>query len=185
MLSATRIATKYLASSYSGNPDDQGIYQNTVDHGYEEALSGGTDVMQRLQNQFRIEQGREPRPEGSKVAARKGQLRAELENISLPHFVSVRMRAVPDSGWRGSELESLVERAKREIENICLQFQKYCVQQGLVTEWVAPRIIADEDYRMGPYVRGTMVPSSRRFDDPLKVYLEMLKFFKQLGYDIM
>ena len=48
------------------------IYPVKIDHGYEEPLSGGTDVMKRLQNQLRKEQGlpeRPPNPEIPKTAA--------------------------------------------------------------------------------------------------------------------
>lgn len=46
-----------LVASYSGNPDGEPIYPVQVDHGEEHALSGGHDVMKRLQDQLRIEQG--------------------------------------------------------------------------------------------------------------------------------
>jgi len=42
-----------------------------IEHGYEEPLAGGTDVMRKLQNQLLEEQGRPPRPEASRLAASK------------------------------------------------------------------------------------------------------------------
>lgn len=44
-------------------------YQGIIDHGYDQALSGGTDVMKRLQNQLLLEQSREPRDVGSRLAS--------------------------------------------------------------------------------------------------------------------
>lgn len=44
-------------------------YQGIIDHGYEQPLSGGTDVMKRLQNQLLLEQGREPRDVGPRLAS--------------------------------------------------------------------------------------------------------------------
>jgi len=47
--------------AYSGNPDGKPIYDVKVDHGEHQPLSGGTDVMKRLQDRYRIEQGHAPR----------------------------------------------------------------------------------------------------------------------------
>ena len=60
-----------VASAYAGNPDAQSIYPVQVDHGYNESLSGGTDVMRSLQNRLLIEQGRDPRPDNPRLAAEK------------------------------------------------------------------------------------------------------------------
>lgn len=64
------VALRYMAS-YSGNPDSKPIYPNFMDHGEGEPLSGGTDVMRRLQNNLLHEQGNDDqkRPESPKVAA--------------------------------------------------------------------------------------------------------------------
>lgn len=64
-------SNRLAGDAYTGNPDGQGIYPNEIDHGYTEPLAGGTDVMRRLQNQFRHEQGREQRPESPRLAAEK------------------------------------------------------------------------------------------------------------------
>ena len=59
-------------ASYSGNPDGDRIYPGKeFDHGYDEPLAGGTDVMRQLQNRLREEQGREPRRESPKVGAQR------------------------------------------------------------------------------------------------------------------
>ena len=42
---------------------------NQIDHGYEQSLAGGTDVMKRLQDQLLIEQGRSPREHNPRLAA--------------------------------------------------------------------------------------------------------------------
>jgi len=57
-------------SGYKGNPGGEDIYPYEIDHGYDEPLAGGTDVMRRLQNQYLHEQGDvvPQRPESPKVA---------------------------------------------------------------------------------------------------------------------
>lgn len=40
-----------------------------IDHGYDQPLAGGTDVMKRLQDQLLIEQGREPREPNPRLAS--------------------------------------------------------------------------------------------------------------------
>jgi len=61
-------------AGYEGNPDGEDIYPNKVDHGYSQPLSGGWDIMKRLQDRLLHEQGspmREPNPRlASKVASR-------------------------------------------------------------------------------------------------------------------
>jgi len=47
-------------------------YQNDIDHGYDQPLSGGHDIMKRLQDQLRIEQGREPREKNPRLASTEG-----------------------------------------------------------------------------------------------------------------
>jgi hypothetical protein len=59
--SIDRLSRAYLMAAYSGNPDGKPIYDVKVDHGEYQALSGGWDVMKRLQDRYRIEQGHPPR----------------------------------------------------------------------------------------------------------------------------
>jgi hypothetical protein len=70
MNSAQRVASRFLArqANYTGNPSGEGIYPVKVEHGYDEPLAGGTDVMRKLQNRLLEEQGREPRPESPRLA---------------------------------------------------------------------------------------------------------------------
>jgi hypothetical protein len=56
-------------AAYSGNPDGKPIYDVKVDHGEVHALSGGHDIMKRLQDQYRIEQGGEARDNQEKRLA--------------------------------------------------------------------------------------------------------------------
>ena len=56
--SAARVARRH--ASYSGNPDGKPIYDVDIDHGYENAISGGSNVMQGLVNDLRREQGNPP-----------------------------------------------------------------------------------------------------------------------------
>lgn len=55
------------AEPYDGNADGKPIYDHKIDHGYDEPLAGGTDVMRRLQNQFRKEQGLSERPASPEI----------------------------------------------------------------------------------------------------------------------
>jgi len=69
--------------AYSGNPDGKPIYDHEIDHGYGQPLAGGTDVMRRLQNQYRKEQGlpeRPSNPEIPKMAAR----------VAMRHIKNIR-----------------------------------------------------------------------------------------------
>jgi hypothetical protein len=54
--------------SYSGNPDGKPIYPNEIDHGYTQPLAGGSDIMKRVVDRFRIEQGSEPREKNPRLA---------------------------------------------------------------------------------------------------------------------
>jgi len=54
-------------SAYDGNADGKPIYDHDIDHGYGQPLAGGTDVMRRLQNQYRKEQGRPERPANPEI----------------------------------------------------------------------------------------------------------------------
>jgi hypothetical protein len=56
------------AQPIEGPPTTQ-IYERKVDHGYEQPIAGGTDIMKRLQDQLLIEQGREPREKNPRLAA--------------------------------------------------------------------------------------------------------------------
>lgn len=55
-------------AGYKGNPDGQDIYPTQVDHGYDQPIGGGTDVMKALQNRLLIEQGKTPRRSNPKIA---------------------------------------------------------------------------------------------------------------------
>ncbi len=50
-----------LLGGYTGNPDGKDIYENEIDHGTDQPLAGGTDVMKRLQDELLHEQGRPSR----------------------------------------------------------------------------------------------------------------------------
>jgi hypothetical protein len=56
-----RLINEARQGGYTGNPDGKDIYKNKIDHGYDQPLAGGTDVMKRLQDQLLHEQGRPPR----------------------------------------------------------------------------------------------------------------------------
>ncbi len=59
---------KKWTASYSGNPNGEPIYENEIDHGYDQPISGGNDVMKALQNKLLLEQGSEPRPKNPRIA---------------------------------------------------------------------------------------------------------------------
>jgi hypothetical protein len=56
-----------LREGAEGPPKTTDIYPSKIDHGYDEPLSGGTDVMRRLQNQLRQEQGLPTRPSSPEI----------------------------------------------------------------------------------------------------------------------
>jgi predicted double-glycine peptidase len=55
-------------AGYDGNPDGKDIYEAEIDHGYEQPLSGGTDVMKRLQDKLLTEQGNPERDKNPRLA---------------------------------------------------------------------------------------------------------------------
>jgi hypothetical protein len=44
-------------ANYKGNPDGKPIYPNSMDHGYDKPISGGTDVIKNLRETYLKEQG--------------------------------------------------------------------------------------------------------------------------------
>lgn len=54
-------------------------YDVDIDHGYDQPLAGGTDVMKSLQNQLLIEQGSAPRQSNPKIAAWNASFNPELK----------------------------------------------------------------------------------------------------------
>ena len=67
--SPKNIVARFLETqaSYTGNPDGKPIYPVEVDHGYEQPLAGGTDIMKRVVDRFRIEQGSQPRDKNPRL----------------------------------------------------------------------------------------------------------------------
>jgi len=57
-----------LDSRYKGNPDGEPVYNHVVDHGVDQPLSGGSDVMKQLQNEYLTEQGRPQREDTPRLA---------------------------------------------------------------------------------------------------------------------
>lgn len=55
-------------SRYKGNPDGKPVYNHVVDHGVDQPLSGGFDVMKQLQNEYLKEQGRPERENTPRLA---------------------------------------------------------------------------------------------------------------------
>jgi hypothetical protein len=64
-----RTASNKADPPYEGNPDGKPIYPNKVEHGYDQPLAGGTDVMKRLQDRLLIEQGKQPREPNPRLAS--------------------------------------------------------------------------------------------------------------------
>ncbi|MDB4278173.1 hypothetical protein N9917_01085 [Deltaproteobacteria bacterium] len=60
--------------SYDGNADGKAIYPGKMDHGYDQALSGGHDIMKRVVDNLRIEQGSKPRDPNPRLAGRVADL---------------------------------------------------------------------------------------------------------------
>jgi len=63
-----RLVERFMEAAYSGNPDGKPIYNVEIDHGEHQPLSGGWDIMKRLQDQYRIEQGHPPRESNPRLA---------------------------------------------------------------------------------------------------------------------
>jgi len=66
-----------LLKKYAERPETTDIYPHKMDHGWTEPLAGGSDIMRRVQNQFRQEQGLPTRPDSEvvpKVARQGGKL---------------------------------------------------------------------------------------------------------------
>jgi len=62
------IIRRYASAKQVTGPPTTEIYPKKIDHGYNEPLAGGTDVMKRLQDQLLIEQGSEPREPNPRLA---------------------------------------------------------------------------------------------------------------------
>ena len=74
MQQVERIVSRHLrranmATEITGPPTTTEVYEKEIDHGYDQPLSGGFDVMKRLQDQLLIEQGREPRKKNPRLAS--------------------------------------------------------------------------------------------------------------------
>lgn len=55
-------------AAYSGNPDGKPIFDVKIDHGEDQPLSGGWDIMKRLQDRYLVEQGKKPRDPNPRLA---------------------------------------------------------------------------------------------------------------------
>lgn len=80
-----KVALRYMATCDCDSPDrmgeeqpkknpaerskDLGQWEPSVDHGYNQPLSGGFDIMKRLQDSLLKEQGRSPRPKNPRLAS--------------------------------------------------------------------------------------------------------------------
>ena len=74
-------------AAYDGNADGKPIYDNDINHGYEEPLGGGTDVMRRLQNQFRQEQGLPERPASPEIPKQGAKSeKPEAAHLRKPYY---------------------------------------------------------------------------------------------------
>lgn len=116
-LSSTRVA-----NAYTGNPSGVSIYPVQVNHGYpDESLSGGTDVMRKLQNRLLVEQGREPRPESPRLAAGKYKtpvLRRPYYEMS-DGFGSFEEAASEEATLKSdAELQKLIGSVRKGIDSL-------------------------------------------------------------------
>lgn len=87
------MAQNVRVAAYGGNPNGQPIYPHEVDHGYDQPLAGGSDVMKRLQNRLLQEQGQPQRPENPRLANR------------------VALRHLAELNWKGVA-QKLLDRSK-------------------------------------------------------------------------
>lgn len=70
------------------------IYEVQVDHGYDQPLSGGHDIMKRLQDKLLIEQGRPTGDPNPRLAATTGLQRGLIQVIAGPAGRQVVRRAL-------------------------------------------------------------------------------------------
>lgn len=63
------ILKRHAAAQEITGPPTTAIYPKEIDHGYEQPLAGGSDIMKRLQDQLLIEQGNTPREPNPRLAA--------------------------------------------------------------------------------------------------------------------
>lgn len=100
------------SAGYKGNPDGKDIYPREVDHGEHEALSGGFDVMKRLQERYRVEQGHEGPYDNSpqltnqsardKAAARKPEIHLHGRRVQVnAAFLDKIQKMYPTSFIKG------------------------------------------------------------------------------------
>lgn len=68
------------AATLNGDPDSATIYPNKINHGYDQPLAGGTDVMKRLQDKLLHEQGRPEREKNPKIGSLQRVAQAFLKN---------------------------------------------------------------------------------------------------------
>lgn len=112
--------SRFKKGDYVGNPDGQGIYPVQVGHGYpDESLSGGTDVMRKLQNRLLVEQGREPRPVSPRLAAGKYKtpvLRRPYYEMS-DGFGSFEEAASEEATLKSdAELQRLIGSVRKDVD---------------------------------------------------------------------
>jgi len=62
-------------------PSTTEVFEKKIDHGYEQPIAGGTDIMKRLQDKFLIEQGRQPREPNPRLAFCQAVQRALVNRL--------------------------------------------------------------------------------------------------------
>jgi len=106
-----------VKASYEGNPNGQPIYDHAINHGYDEPLAGGTDVMRRLQNQLRKEQGLSERPPSPEIPKTAGDKLGAAYNAvvgSVFVFAEVVQEATP----KNAKLRALARKAHALLDEI-------------------------------------------------------------------
>lgn len=111
-----------VEAAYSGNPDGKPIYDHEIDHGYSEPLGGGTDVMRRMQNQFRKEQGLPERPASPEIPKTAGG-KTKVEHLRKPYYAFSDGLIGFTSAARSTlktdpNLKKLVEQANKDLDRI-------------------------------------------------------------------
>lgn len=76
-----------ILKKYAEDPKTTDIYPHKMDHGWTEPLAGGSDIMRRVQNQFRHEQGLPTRPDSEVVPKVAGDTRLPVStDIRHPYY---------------------------------------------------------------------------------------------------
>ena len=116
-----RVSLVPLLKKYAERPETTDIYPHNMDHGWTEPLAGGTDIMRRVQNQFRHEQGLPTRPDSETVPKVAAVARVGIEHMRKPYYemsdgiIKFRMAV---NGGLVTKSDNTLKRFAKELEEL-------------------------------------------------------------------